>query len=598
MPDAPLSLDHIGAMVRDLDAGAERWRRLGFRLAPRSAQMGYDKATDTTTVWATANHVAMFRRGYLELIGIVDPDRPNPWARFYERYEGIHIVALRCADADVAYADIAKRTDALNPPVDRRRQAPFGEGTREMRFRNVFSRDERFPEGRFIVCEHQTPEVLWQEALMDHPNGAVALREVVFCTDDVAPTRDRLALITGTQASGELAQPREPGARRRRHVHDPDAGRLRGAFPRNSHTGPALPRCDHRGGCRHGTRARAPRACRPPHIRRRSRIAVGETRRRQRRGDQLHCVLMDPALALDHVGVALRDLDTAQASYERLGFRLTPRSMHSGAVTPGGPVVPWGSGNHCAMFHEGYLELFGITDPSLHSSAKALLDNYQGIHIVAFRVARAEAARASLAQRSGGIGPLRPFEREAAYGAEGHEARTARFRTFASDKGAFPEARFVFVEHLTPEILWQPHLLEHPNGALRLQEVTLCVTDTSESTARLTGLLGTSPEHASGALEFTVAAGTMRLVTPEILQRRWPGTLPPRLPFVAGFGIAVADIAATRQLLSESRCRRACVAFRPAVGSSRRNARTDPVFRPGRSALNEMTDRVAREVFT
>ena len=208
MPAPAISLDHIGAMVRDLDAGAERWRRLGFKLAPRSPQMGYDKATDSTTLWATANHVAVFRQGYLELIGIVDPGRPNPWARFYDRFEGIHIVAFRCAEADAAYAELSRRTDALNPPIDRRRQAPYGAGTREMRFRNIFSRDERFPEGRFIVVEHQTPEVLWQEELMSHPNGAVALREVIFCADEVAATRDRLASITGTEPRGDAATTR------------------------------------------------------------------------------------------------------------------------------------------------------------------------------------------------------------------------------------------------------------------------------------------------------------------------------------------------------------------------------------------------------
>ena len=195
-----LSLDHIGAMVRDLDAGAARWRRLGFNLAPRSPQMGFDRATGAVTPWATANHVAMFRRGYIELIGIVEPARPNPWARFYERFEGIHIAAFRCPDADAAFADLRRRSDGFDPPLDRRRNAPYGEGVREMRFRNIFSRDEYFPEGRFIVIEHQTPEVLWQEALMAHPNGAVALDAAIFCAADPAPTRDRLAAILGVAA--------------------------------------------------------------------------------------------------------------------------------------------------------------------------------------------------------------------------------------------------------------------------------------------------------------------------------------------------------------------------------------------------------------
>lgn len=192
-----LSLDHVGAIVRDLDAGAERWRRLGFLLSPRSPQMGFDKATGRTEPWATSNHCAVFGEGYLELIGVTDPDRFNPWQRFLDRFEGVHITALRCANADRAYAEISTRTDGVAPPLDRRRQAPYRGGTREMRFRNIFSRDEAFPEGRFIVIEHQTPELIWQEELMEHPNGAVGLAEVHLVAREPEPTVARIAALTG-----------------------------------------------------------------------------------------------------------------------------------------------------------------------------------------------------------------------------------------------------------------------------------------------------------------------------------------------------------------------------------------------------------------
>ena len=43
-------------------------------------------------------------------------------------------------------------------------------------------------------------------------------------------------------------------------------------------------------------------------------------------------------LELDHVGLILRDLDVGKATYERLGFKLTPRSIHSGSREPGCPV--------------------------------------------------------------------------------------------------------------------------------------------------------------------------------------------------------------------------------------------------------------------
>ena len=57
-----VGLDHIVVVVRDLDAAAQRWRKLGFTLSPRglhSAHMG------------TANHTLMLGDDYLELMGVV-----------------------------------------------------------------------------------------------------------------------------------------------------------------------------------------------------------------------------------------------------------------------------------------------------------------------------------------------------------------------------------------------------------------------------------------------------------------------------------------------------------------------------------------------
>src|SRR6185295_7967270 len=80
--------------------------------------------------------------------------------------------------------------------------------------------------------------------------------------------------------------------------------------------------------------------------------------------------MKDPQVRLDHVGVAIRDLARGHPAYERLGFKLTPRSIHRGSPAPGAPVIPFGSGNHCAMFREGYLEIVGLTDPAIYSNIK------------------------------------------------------------------------------------------------------------------------------------------------------------------------------------------------------------------------------------
>lgn len=160
--------------------------------------MGAAPGGQVMAPWASSNHCVMFARGYLELIGITHPENHNPWAAFLDRFEGIHISAFRCQDADSAYEALASRIDGFDPPLQRRRDAPYGDGVREFRFRNIFSQDDKYPEGRFIVIEHQTPEVIWQPPLMTHPNGAISFEEVVFCGDEA--TVARIEGITGVNA--------------------------------------------------------------------------------------------------------------------------------------------------------------------------------------------------------------------------------------------------------------------------------------------------------------------------------------------------------------------------------------------------------------
>jgi hypothetical protein len=201
--DAP-SLDHLGWIGPDLAAGAAAWERLGFTLSRTSPQMGFTGPDGALEPWASANRCAVFEQGYLELIGIIAPERFNPWTAYLVRGAGAHIAAFRVGEADAAYPPLAARVDGFDAPVQRRRMAPLGlhedGGEAEMRFRNIFSQDDHWPEGRYIVIEHQTPDILWQPDLLVHANGAKALVEALFAAPDPGPTRDRLARLANRPA--------------------------------------------------------------------------------------------------------------------------------------------------------------------------------------------------------------------------------------------------------------------------------------------------------------------------------------------------------------------------------------------------------------
>ncbi|WP_454688761.1 VOC family protein [Achromobacter aloeverae] len=254
-------------------------------------------------------------------------------------------------------------------------------------------------------------------------------------------------------------------------------------------------------------------------------------------------------LNLDHAGLIVRDLEAARAAFEKLGFRLSSRSMHAGSITPGGPVVPWGSGNHCAMFKHGYFELLGLVDPSLHSTAKLMIERYEGLHIVAMDCASAdEAHRALLARRIPAAAPAR-LERDAAFGPHDDEIRRARFSNIYLDGEQYPEARFIVIEHGTREVLWQPHLLSHPNGATGLTAIYFCPADLPATLVRFERLLGAPTRHGD-AYRFALGRGVFWVLSPEAMRDACP-VLDDPIHRVSAACIEVASLPALRALLSE-----------------------------------------------
>ena len=213
-------------------------------------------------------------------------------------------------------------------------------------------------------------------------------------------------------------------------------------------------------------------------------------------------------LELDHVGIAVGTLEDARRDFERLGFRLTPRSLHRGARKPGGAVEPWGSGNHCAMFEHGYLELIGVWNPDLWSPTDEMLDRYRGLHIVALREDDAEAAYATLSARGGTVDPPRLLTREIEVD---NSTRTLAFRNIGAHRDRFPEARLLFIEHRTPELLWRDELLAQPNGVVALEEAYLCAADLDAAVDRYTTLLARAPDDAGPGAAAVFIAHVVRV---------------------------------------------------------------------------------------
>lgn len=257
------------------------------------------------------------------------------------------------------------------------------------------------------------------------------------------------------------------------------------------------------------------------------------------------------ATTLDHVGIAGHDLATLAATYEGLGFTLSPFAQHH-APGADGMVRPIGTGNRCAMLRQGYLELIAVVDPALPSNTlDRFLARYEGLHILAFGIDDAEAELVRL--RDGGVAiPGIAWLERPVDTPEG--TRTARFARLPLPEA--PEGRIQLIRHLTPELLWQPGLLDHRNRAVSLDEAILAVADPDEVAGRFARLTGGAATATKGGVVVVLPQGRLRIVTAEAAARHIPGLAVPCLPFIAGLVIGTDDGAAAISAIATGRGRR------------------------------------------
>ncbi len=247
---------------------------------------------------------------------------------------------------------------------------------------------------------------------------------------------------------------------------------------------------------------------------------------------------MSEAFELDHVGVGAWDLAQLAATYQRLGFTLTPMARHRGKATA----------NRCIMLQRGYLELIAPVDRTVPDILQSQLARYAGLHIVALGIDDSQATLARL-NRAGldipGITPLeRPVDEADPHGPQ------ARFERIPLPDA--PEGTIQLIKHLTRDAIWQPRFTRHANAAVSLEEVALAVPNPADSAARFSRLAGlpVTPDPAGGFV-LVMRRGRVRVLPPDAVGAVYPGIVPPALPAVVGMTVATSDACASlRPLLA------------------------------------------------
>jgi len=169
---------------------------------------------------------------------------------------------------------------------------------------------------------------------------------------------------------------------------------------------------------------------------------------------------------VDHTMVPVHNLDESARKMRRLGFTLTPKSVHKGL----------GTANRCIMLAEqNYVEIIAIDsiDAPQPPFAKSL-QNREGTYAVA--LASENAAAAVVAFRKNGMIVNDPFTFSRMATTSNGETEVS-FTVIMIDPNELPQGMMFICQHHSREKLFTDDVKSHLNGALGIHSITAIVSD-------------------------------------------------------------------------------------------------------------------------
>ncbi|MEO0979260.1 MAG: VOC family protein [Pseudomonadota bacterium] len=216
---------------------------------------------------------------------------------------------------------------------------------------------------------------------------------------------------------------------------------------------------------------------------------------------------------LDHIVVAVHDLDAAGKAYEALGFTVTPENRH-----------PWGTANRLIQLNGFFIELLSVAEPGLITETvgtefsfgafnRTFLAKREGASMLVMESRDASVDRQDFEKV--GLSLFEPFSFErVAHLPDGTTAKVAFDLTILRDPLS-PEIGYFTCHNKYPENFWKPPFQSHSNGAKEIETIYLVAEDPSDHHEFLGGFTGQREMRATSlGLELETARGKILVLNP------------------------------------------------------------------------------------
>jgi hypothetical protein len=195
----PRGLDHVVHAVRDLDAAAQLYRRLGFTVGARNRH-----------AWGTHNHLVQLPGFFVELLTVAEPEKLGTdgfsalfgtFNRvFLKHQEGLSLLILESTDAAADAAAFREAGIGVSDALRFEREGKRPDGTAvKLGFSLAFARDAKAPAIGFAACQQHFPDNFWNPAFQQHRNTASGIEAVVLVAENPSDHHIFLSAFTGVR---------------------------------------------------------------------------------------------------------------------------------------------------------------------------------------------------------------------------------------------------------------------------------------------------------------------------------------------------------------------------------------------------------------
>jgi len=248
------------------------------------------------------------------------------------------------------------------------------------------------------------------------------------------------------------------------------------------------------------------------------------------------------ARGIDHLVIAVRDLDAASRFYERLGFQVGARNRH-----------PWGTENRLIQLPGSFVELVTVGEgaaipphgPRSFSFGAFVRDHLarrEGFAMLVLDSNDAVSDAKSFANL--GIGDFEPlfFERQGRR-PDGSESHVAFTLSFAQDHAA-PAVGFFVCQHHRPDDFWNEAFQRHPNGTVSLTAVAMAAAQPDRHRLFLEKFTEAAAQTLGSDLSFALSRGRLDVLTSDSAAAVYGSVdVDADSATLVAFNVAVADLA-------------------------------------------------------